>query len=274
MNDFRPDQDAGDDQDDTVTTFVPAADGRPALRWDVAGKSDTGKIRRINEDSFLVHPRAPLWLVADGMGGHAKGDLASGSIAHAFAQLDLPERLSDGVDLAEATLLELNARFRELADFGRDGVTIGSTVVILIAHRAYALVMWVGDSRIYRSRGGQLEQLTQDHSQVEEMVSQGLLRREDAESHPAANVVTRAVGAADEMFVDMDYRVVEPGDSFLLCSDGLTKEVPESEIATILAQEVDADTLCSRLLARTLGHGARDNVTVVVARALAAQEAQ
>jgi serine/threonine protein phosphatase PrpC len=273
VNDSPPDQGAGGDQDDTVTIILPTAGG-PAMRWDVAGKSDTGKIRRINEDSFLVHPRAPLWLVADGMGGHAKGDLASSSIAHAFAQLDLPDRLSDAVDLAEATLLELNARLRELADYGRDGVTIGSTVVILIAHRAYVLMMWVGDSRIYRSRRGQLEQLTQDHSQVEEMISQGLLRREDAESHPAANVVTRAVGAADEIFVDMDYRVVEPEDTFLLCSDGLTKEVPESDIAAILAQPCDAETLCGQLLARTLAHGARDNVTVVIARALAAQGAK
>lgn len=249
------------DEDENTVTFVPLVQ---PLRFQACGLSNPGKVRRHNEDAFLVHPTAPLWLVADGMGGHAKGDLASGSIARAFEQITLPERLGRCADLAESTLIELNGRFRALADYGRDGVTIGSTVVALAVRAGYALLMWVGDSRIYRSRNGQFEQLTEDHSQVQEMVASGLLSSEQAESHPAANIVTRAVGAADELFVDMDCRPVEPGDRFLLCSDGLSKEVPEADIAALLAAHGDAEGLCRGLVERALSGPARDNVTVVV----------
>ncbi len=237
----------------------------PGPSWNVQGMTDTGKVRQINEDAFLVHPDATLWLVADGMGGHTRGDLASAGIVRAFSALTLPQRLSDRVDLAEATLLDLNAEFRALADAAHAGLTIGSTVVVLLAWGAYAVFLWVGDSRLYRWRHGRCERLTQDHSQVEELITYGRLRRDQAEAHPAANVITRAVGAADTLFVDMDYCPVEPGDRFLLCTDGLTKEVPEQAITAILTQDRDAATLCRDLLDRALRAGGRDNVTVVVA---------
>ena len=256
----RPDS-LDDEREDPTITFVPT---RYIPHWDVCGMSDPGKVRRINEDAWLVHPSAPLWLVADGMGGHTKGDLASSSIARAFTQLVLPDRLSACADVVESTLIELNDRFRSLANHGRDGETIGSTLVLLLARGHHALFMWVGDSRLYRCRGGQFEQLSQDHSQVEELVSQGLLASELAEMHPAANVVTRAVGAADELYVDLDYRPVQAGDRFLLCSDGLTKEVPEPELAALLRQHGDASTICRSLLERALSGTARDNVSVVV----------
>lgn len=269
MSEHPPEHGADDDRDDTATTLIP---GAAFLDWDAGGLTNTGRVRRVNEDAFLVHPRTTLWLVADGMGGHAKGDVASGNIVRAFTGLEVPEALSASVDRIEQTLIDLNTEFRTLADFGRAGVTIGSTVVVLLARQSFVLFLWVGDSRLYRSRGGQLEQLTQDHSQVEEMITEGLLRPEDAESHPAANVVTRAVGAADELYVDMDYRVAADGDRFLLCSDGVTKELPDTEIAAILAQEGDAATLARQLVTRALSKGARDNITAVVAVAHALQE--
>lgn len=269
MNATAPGLVALDDEDDTVTTVITGG----VLAWDSCALTDVGKQRRINEDACLKHARDALWVVADGMGGHAKGDVASSGIVSAFGALDFPERLSACADLAEDTLTDLNGQFRALADFGRDGATVGSTVVVLLARLSYVLFLWVGDSRLYRSRQGQFEQMTQDHSQVEELISQGLLRRADAESHPNANVVTRAVGAADEIYVDLDYREVTIGDRFLLCSDGLTKEVPETEIAAILAQDADAATLCRRLLDRTLSGTARDNVTVIVVIAQAGQDA-
>lgn len=252
--------DADEDGEDTIT-FVPI---HRVVRWEACGLSEPGKVRKLNEDAFLVHPSEPLWLVADGMGGHAKGDLASSSIAQTFADVTLPEKLSRCADLAESRLIELNGRFRALADYGRDGVTIGSTVVALLGRRAHVLLLWVGDSRIYRSRGGHLEQLTEDHSQVQELVAQGLLASHEAENHPAANVVTRAVGAADDLYVDMDVRPVEPGDRFLLCSDGVSKEIPEAEIATLMAGPGDAAALCQAVVARALAGPARDNVTAVV----------
>jgi serine/threonine protein phosphatase PrpC len=264
LSEHTPSQPESEEREDTATTFVL---GQPPLVWTSCGLTDVGKVRRINEDALLCQPRDCLWVVADGMGGHSKGDLASGDIARAFDLMEIPAELSAFADLAESTLIGLNARFRELADFGRDGTTIGSTVVLLLARQAHVLFLWVGDSRIYRSRGGRFEQLTQDHSQVEEMVVQGLLRRNDAESHPAANVVTRAVGAEDELNVDMDCCEVEPGDRFLLCSDGLTKEVSERTIAAILAQDQAPEAMCRQLIERALEGGARDNVTVVVAAA-------
>ncbi|TVQ85831.1 MAG: serine/threonine-protein phosphatase [Chromatiaceae bacterium] len=227
--------------------------------------TNTGKLRRVNEDAFLIHPSQPLWLVADGMGGHARGDLASTGIVRAFDRLALPERLSDCADLVEQTLLEINAGLCRLAAAEGGGETIGSTVVVLLARRGLMLYLWAGDSRLYRWRGGQLEQLTQDHSQVQEMVAEGLLRRDQAESHPAANIVTRAVGGSEDLFLDLDYRPVAVGDRFLLCSDGLTKELPEPEIAAILGAHGDAVSLCRALLERVMATPARDNVTLVVA---------
>lgn len=252
----------GDEREDPTATY---ASPRQAPHWDACGMSDPGKVRRINEDAYLVHSSGLLWLVADGMGGHAKGDLASSSIAGAFEQMALPDRLSACADVVESTLIELNDRFRSLANYGRDGETIGSTLVLLLARGDHALFMWVGDSRLYRCRGGEFEQLTQDHSQVEELVSQGLLASELADLHPAANVVTRAIGAADELYVDLDYRQVQIGDRFLLCSDGLTKEIPEPELAALLRQRGDASQLCRSLLERALSGPARDNVSLVVA---------
>lgn len=264
----RADEDA--DEDDCISTLVPPP---RALVWDAWGMTNAGKLRQVNEDAFLLHPSQSLWLVADGMGGHARGDLASSGIARAFDRLVLPERLSDCADLVEATLLEINAGLGRLAAAAGAGETIGSTVVVLLARRGLMLYLWAGDSRLYRWRAGQLEQLTQDHSQVEEMVAEGLLRPEQAESHPAANIVTRAVGGSDDLYLDLDCRPVAIGDRFLLCSDGLTKEVPEAEIAALLGADGDAAALCRALLERVMAGPARDNVTLVVAIAATATEA-
>jgi len=257
-----------DDADDTPTTQVP---GRNGMQWDSCGRSDPGKVRRINEDAFYDGGDKALWVVADGMGGHSAGDVASHDIAEAFRLLDCPPRLSDFADLAESTLLALNGKFLEMADYGREGATIGSTVVILAARQDWMLLLWVGDSRIYRWREGRLQQLTQDHSQVEDLIASGMLLRENAEAHPAANVVTRAIGAAEDLYVDLDYCDVKAGDRYLLCSDGLTKEVGEDGIAAVLAGDADACGMCEALIAAALATRARDNVTVVITRALGYQ---
>jgi serine/threonine protein phosphatase PrpC len=256
--------------DETIPTQLP---GGPAMRWDSCGRSDPGKVRRINEDAYYDGGDKAVWVVADGMGGHSAGDVASRDIARAFELLDCPQQLSAFADLAESTLIGLNGKFQEMADYGRDGATIGSTVVVLAARQGWMLYLWVGDSRIYRWREGSLQQLTQDHSQVEDLIARGILLRENAESHPAANVVTRAIGAAEELYVDFDYCDIRAGDRFLLCSDGLTKEVGEDSIAETLSKDVDACGMCDELLATTLGARARDNVTMIVVRAVGHQGA-
>jgi serine/threonine protein phosphatase PrpC len=255
--------------DDTMTTQIA---GCPGLQWDSCGRTDPGKVRRVNEDAYYDGGNKAVWVVADGMGGHTAGDVASSHIARAFELLDCPPQLSAFADLAESTLIGLNGRFQEMADYGRHGATIGSTVVVLAARQGWMLYLWVGDSRIYRWRDGRLQQLTQDHSQVEDLIGRGILLRENADGHPAANVVTRAIGAAEDLYVDMDYCDVQAGDRYLLCSDGLTKELTEDGIAAVLARDLDACSMCDALLAETLGARARDNVTTVVVRAIGAEE--
>jgi serine/threonine protein phosphatase PrpC len=250
--------------DDTITRQFGAAE---PVSWESFGLTNPGKVRKVNEDAFALDNANRLWVVADGMGGHSAGDVASQSIAAAFTGLDTTDLLSQTATRIEATLVDLNQRFQDMANRGGEGVTIGSTVVVCAFRQGWMLVLWVGDSRIYRWRDGALHQLTQDHSQVEELISRGLLLRENAESHPAANVVTRAIGAAGDVYVDLDYCDAQPGDRFLLCSDGLTKEVPVPEIRRLLGQDASAEQICEALIATTLAADARDNVTVVVAKA-------
>lgn len=233
-----------------------------ALRWRSAARTDPGCVRTVNEDACLERPEAGLWVVADGMGGHDAGDLASRMVVEALAEPDPEGRLSALVDTVEDRIVDANRRLHALSGDGQ-GVTSGTTVVCLVAGGDRAVALWAGDSRLYRLREGRLTQLTQDHSQIEAMVEEGLLLRVDAERHPDANVITRAVGGEPELFLDAELWALEAGDRYLLCSDGLYKELREPEVAEILAQgtpEAVADALVESARAR----GARDNVTVVV----------
>ena len=233
-----------------------------ALQWHSSARSDVGRVRKINEDAYLDSGGIGLWVVADGMGGHAAGDLASGSIVAALADVAASDSLSQLVDAVEERLVNVNQALRDEA-VRREGQMIGSTVVALLAWRRHCICLWAGDSRIYRLRAGRLEQLTRDHSQVEEMIEQGELRREEAASHPAANVITRAVGADDELFLDLALYDLQADDRFLLCSDGLYKEVADEEFAIHLATH-DVEPASQALLNLALERGARDNVTVIV----------
>ena len=139
---------------------------------------------------------------------------------------------------------------------------IGSTVAALLVVDQYGVCLWAGDSRVYRCRDGQLEQLTRDHSHVEELIAEGGLLREEAENHPHANVITRAVGAGEELFLDVELHRLCNADRYLICSDGLYKEVSEAEIAEHMKYG-DCVTICRTLVALALERGAHDNVTVV-----------
>jgi serine/threonine protein phosphatase PrpC len=238
----------------------------PGYRWHSASASHVGRVRTLNEDACLERPEAGLWMVADGMGGHDAGDVASSAIRDALNGLDVPAALSAGVDRVEDRLMEVNAHLRRLAAEHGAGATIGSTVVVLLAGGRYGVVLWAGDSRAYRLRDGGITPITSDHSQVQEWVDEGRISREEAESHPSGNVITRAVGASDTLFLDVDVEAVEPGDVFVLCSDGLYRHVKEDEIAR-LAADADLERAARALIELTLERGAKDNVTVVVLRA-------
>ncbi len=226
------------------------------------GTTDTGKVRRINEDAFLDLPERGLWLVADGMGGHHAGDFASRLIRESLRGVDSLPRMNDFVQEVERRLQEVNRRLRQEAAQVQ-GRVIGSTVAVLISHSGHHVCLWAGDARIYRLRDGVVEQLTEDHTQVQEMVRRGLLGADAAKHHPSAHVVTRAVGAADELYLEMELFETRPGDRFLLCTDGLNREIADEELAGFLSNP-DVGDSGKLLLETVLGRGARDNVALVV----------
>lgn len=253
----------------------PGSTGNPAiilmssqslLHWVSAGATHVGHVRQVNEDAFLDRCDIGLWAVADGMGGHHAGDVASNHIVDLLDETQACRTLSGYVDAVEDRIITANNELIQLARQHHDNRTIGSTVVAMIAVNGHCAFLWAGDSRAYRSRNNQCVQLTRDHSQVEEMVQRGLLQREEAENHPASNIITRAVGATDQIFVDVDVEETQPGDTFLLCTDGLNKHVSDNEINEIL-QTDNIDEIPEKLIALTLQRGAIDNVTAIAIRA-------
>jgi serine/threonine protein phosphatase PrpC len=235
-----------------------------ALRFTSHGLTHIGLVRQRNEDAFLDRPDFGIWAVADGMGGHEAGDFASASIVTALGAIEPPDDL-DG--FAEAAAVELDAVDHALraraAKLGPYAV-IASTVVVLLAKGEEFVALWAGDSRLYRWRDGQLRQLTRDHSKVQEMVDAGLLRPDQARSHPLSNIVTRSVGGGPFELGRLSDEVL-PDDRFLLCSDGLTNLVADAEIAAELAAPPRDAAL--RLRDHVLARGAPDNVTIVIVHA-------
>jgi serine/threonine protein phosphatase PrpC len=236
------------------------------LHWSSSSATHVGHVRQINEDALLDRTDLRLWAVADGMGGHHAGDIASSSIIRILNETNPKTRLSAYVDEIEERILTINERLRKMALEHEDNRTIGSTVVVMVALDQYCALLWAGDSRAYRLRDGNCAQLTRDHSQVEELIQKGLLLREDAEQHPASNIITRAVGASDDLYVDVDIEEIRSGDTFLLCSDGLYKHITDQEIAEFL-KNPNIHEIGHGLVQLTLDRGAIDNVSVVAIRA-------
>ena len=233
------------------------------LSWSSHGISEVGKVRKHNEDNMLERPEVGLWAVADGMGGHAKGDVASQMIIDSLRKVHEGLSLARFVDDIEDRILTVNKKLLQKASESAKRVTIGSTVAILLTYDKYCVYIWAGDSRIYRLRKNKLRQISTDHSQVELYVEQGLISRADAHMHPHGNMITRAVGATDNLFLDMDIQEITAGDRYLLCSDGLTKHLTDPEIEGFLKQG-NAEECCKLLIETTLTRGAGDNVTAVV----------
>jgi len=235
----------------------------PAMRWSSASLTDAGTVYTVNQDACLDLPAVGLWVVADGVGGHNEGEVASQLIVDALSHTGGHARLSDFVNEVEDSLQEVHKTLVDRAASKDKGMIIGSTVAALLVVEQYGVCLWAGDSRIYRYRDGQLEQVTRDHSQVEELIAHGGLQREEAENHPHANVITRAVGAGEELFLDAELQELCNADRYLICSDGLYKEVNDAEIAEHMKYG-DCVTICRTLVALALERGANDNVTVMV----------
>ncbi|KTR51700.1 PP2C family protein-serine/threonine phosphatase [Curtobacterium oceanosedimentum] len=248
---------------------VPGAAGTPlTLSWGAA--TDVGRRRDHNEDSYLVG--APFFVVADGMGGHLAGDRASDAVVSRLDQVATGDFTSRR-DIQRALLLA-TADIERAA--GGNALGAGTTVtgVALVASHGQpaALVFNVGDSRTYKIESGALRRVTVDHSVVQEMVDAGLLRAEDAEQHPDSNVITRAVGFGEPPEPDWWTLPLRAGDRYLVCSDGLTKELGDVGIARIAARVPGAQALAERLVGDAVVAGGRDNVTVVVVQVDGAPE--
>jgi serine/threonine protein phosphatase PrpC len=227
--------------------------------WSSASRSHVGRVREVNEDACLELPDAGLWVVADGMGGHEDGAFASRLIVEALEKVGHHSRLSVLVDDVEDRLRDVH---HQLVNRAGENAVVGSTVAAVLVMQQFSVCLWVGDSRVYRLRNDRLEQLTQDHSYVEELVELGSLSREEAEMHPEANVITRAVGAGEELCLDVRMEEVRSSDLYLICTDGLYKQVSDQEIAAQM-QSADCYLICDSLVNLALNRGAEDNVTVV-----------
>jgi type VI secretion system protein ImpM len=237
---------------------------RPARQWRSSAMTTVGKVRKKNEDAYLDQPAAGLWAVADGMGGHWAGELASKTAVEALATLpvagnDLENALAD----AAGRLRAANDRLLAMAEEKGMGRTMGSTVVAMLATENRGAAIWAGDSRLYRLRGQILTQLTRDHSLAEELARQGTVAMEAGGPGINTNVITRAVGAQPELLLDTITFQAEADDVYLLCSDGLVREVQDEEISSILRWH-ERDRCARALVELALERGARDNVTVVV----------
>ncbi len=237
------------------------------FRWRSASRSVVGNVRKLNEDALLDWSARGLWAVADGMGGHDAGDVASRTVVEALRDVEAHDRFSRFVDDVEDHVLAANRRLYEMSV--SEGKVIGCTFAGLLAHGRHYVCVWAGDSRVYRLRRGRLEQLTRDHSQVEEMLERGEIDEAAAETHHSQNVITRAVGAERELYLDYVVDRIEDGDKLLVCSDGLYKELTSAEIGERLG-EGDCTAGCAALIDGALARECSDNVSVIVVHFTAA----
>lgn len=230
----------------------------------VGVRTDVGRVRSLNEDAFLNGTR--VWVVADGMGGHAAGDVASRLAVESLRELDKTDQLKPAgvnaaVARANAAVVAHGSQHPEARGMGTTVTGLAEVIVGGVPHWA---VFNVGDSRVYRYAGGELRRATVDHSEVEELLAEGLIDAEQARIHPARNIITRSVGMRPAPSVDLWVLPQTPGERFLLCSDGLTSELDDDEIAAVLAAHPDPAEAADALVAAVLATQARDNVTVLV----------
>lgn len=232
----------------------------PLIRY--SATTHVGRVRKINEDSILALPEHRIWVVSDGVGGHAAGDFASQTVVDSIAIL--PHDLSPSQMMVEirAALGRAHDIIRAEAR-ARDVDLIGATVVVLMLHGRHFLCFWAGDSRLYRLRDGAVEMLSSDHSVVSEFVNAGQMTWDEVDVLPQSNAITRAVGVGDALELDKIWGEMEPGDRFILCSDGLTKYARTGTLQA-LAARAPIETVADTLLTYALEQGGGDNVSIIV----------
>ena len=235
------------------------------MTFECVSRTDVGLRRKVNEDSILVRTERGLWAVADGMGGHEAGDVASAMVTEALHLLPIVYGLEPLVEAAIVELRRINSQLIELGRSDGHGRTIGTTVVALAIADGHFHCFWAGDSRAYRVRDGQIRRISRDHSMVQDLVDAGMLAADEAERHVDANIITRAVGVAEELEVDSSTGDAQAGDLFLLASDGLTRVVDDQEILAQLAVNTPTDA-ADVLIEMVMARGAPDNVSIVIVK--------
>jgi protein phosphatase len=232
--------------------------------FDTGAATHAGKVRVRNEDSFLVRPDAGVWAVADGMGGHEAGDLASRTVVEALGSVERQPLASALLSACEDCLATANARLNRI---GRDrgGAVIGTTVAMLLIHGGHFACVWCGDSRVYLLRAGDIRPLSRDHTALQELVGAGALGADETWSWAGRHVITRAIGVGETLELEMVDGVLKANDAFVLCSDGLTEHVTDREILSHVKAH-EAQAACDALIALALERGGVDNVTAIVVR--------
>jgi serine/threonine protein phosphatase PrpC len=226
--------------------------------WSSSARSETGHVREVNEDAFLDFSANGIWAVADGMGGHDAGDVASTAVVAALATVTPNSRPSVFIAQIEECLSKVNRDLYDLSVKKAAGIC-GATVAVLAVFDAYVVCLWAGDSRIYRRRGRSLELITRDHTKVREAIegarswSTGVL--------PASNIITRAVGGTADLVLDLELREIRDGDSYLICTDGLYRELSDTDLVCHLQNHPGA--ACDAMLAQALRGPCKDNATAV-----------
>ncbi len=257
-----------------------AAFSASTAEFDVGARTDIGRHRSNNENNFSIVPELGLFVLSDGMGGEAAGELASKiaveEISRHMKELarngsaplsgDPNPQFSEDTNQLAASLRRSNRVIWEAAQQHAGQRGMGATVDAALLQGPVLSIAHVGDSRIYLLRGGQLQQLTEDHSLVMEQVRRGLMTREEAEQSDMQNVLIRALGTEENVTVDLDEVFVVPGDQVLLCSDGLTRMITESGIAQVIGEAQTPKQACDRLVEIANDNGGADNITVVVVR--------
>jgi len=228
-------------------------------------RTDVGKVRRQNEDAAWFDEARGVFAVADGMGGHLAGEVASGMAIEAVKDMAKKNDFASVNVMREAVVSAHEAIIRH-AQKNPACAGMGTTLSMMWRGGHYMYIAHVGDSRIYRYRDGELEQITQDHSLVEELVRARIITREEARTHPRRNIITRALGTQGDNLPDLLAADVRPGDLWLLCTDGLCGMISDEEIARVLSSGATLDMMAGSLIEKALDAGGRDNVTLVLCR--------
>jgi serine/threonine protein phosphatase PrpC len=238
-----------------------------------AAKSDRGMVRELNEDSYKIITDCPgvpfIFIIADGMGGHRSGDVASKTAVDFVSNyiLQFPEVLSEEKNINEAIrdiVKKANTNIYIKSNKYESNSGMGTTFIIAVVSGNQLYIGHVGDSRVYTIREGNIKRLTTDHSYVEELVQTGSLTREEAENHPDRNIITRALGCSEDIEVDTYTYEMQQDDYIIMCTDGLTNKLSEAEIKEIVENSAELEQACEELIKKANEKGGEDNITVII----------